>query len=56
MTDKDYKSMLEEYKKGGKFTEFVNKAIRGKDITVEQQCLKEICFEYYKSVTVGCNK
>ena len=50
MTPKDYKAMLEEYKKSGKFTEFVNKAIKSEEDSVESVCMDESTFEFFNKV------
>ena len=51
-----YNKMLEEYRKGGKFSDFVNKAMQSYGTTLQQELRKVITYEYYKSVTEGCNK
>lgn len=56
MTDKDYNEMYNEYIKGGKFADYVNKSAKTYDISVTDVLNKAITWEYYKSMTVGCNK
>lgn len=51
-----YNKMFEEYRKGGKFSDFVNKAMRSYGTTLQQELRKVITYEYYKSVTTGCNQ
>ena len=48
--------MREEYEKGGKFAEFVDKGVAAYGGTPEDEYQKEIVKEYYKSVTEGVNK
>lgn len=56
MTVKDYNEMFNEYIKGGKFADYVNKSVKTYDISVTDVLNKAITWEYYKSVTEGCNK
>lgn len=48
--------MLKEYIKGGKFTDYVDKACDMYGDTVEEECAKATVQEYYISVTKGVNK
>ena len=48
--------MFYEYDKGGKFKDFIDKACQSDGLSVEDECQKAIVYEYYLSVTTGCNK
>ena len=49
--------MIEEYKKGGAFKEYVDKAVKKNNSTPEIECEKIIVKEYYKSlIKGGCNE
>ena len=50
------KEMLKEYEKGGKFKDYVDKACFAYFDTVLDELQKATVWEYYKSVTTGCNK
>lgn len=56
MDDKLYCQMQDEYVKGGKFTDYVNKACRTYGDSVDDELKKAIVQEYYRSVTEGVNK
>lgn len=57
ITDNQTKEMLNEYAKCGKFKDFVDKACKMYNTSVEQECSKVTVYEYYKSVLPdGCNK
>ena len=53
-----YNQMLEEYRKDGKFTDYVKKNMAAYKTTKEDELRKIITWHYYKSVTDkdGCNK
>ena len=51
-----YNQMIEEYKKGGKFKDYIDKACQTYGDSVENECRKAIVKEYYISVTKGENK
>lgn len=51
-----YNKMLEEYKKDGKFSDYVRSCMRNYGTTVREELHKQITWEYYKSVTEGVNK
>lgn len=53
-----YNKMLEEFRKGGKFADFVSKAMESYGTTLQAELRKVITWEYYKSVTDkdGCNR
>ena len=51
-----YNKMLEEYKKDGKFSDYVRGCMRNYGTTVREELHKQITWEYYKSVTEGVNK
>ena len=57
MTNIQIEVMREEYKKGGKFKDFVDKSCKVYETTVEEAFEKVIMWEYYLSVsnTKGCN-
>ena len=49
--------MIEEYKKGGAFKEYVDKAVHKNNSTPEIECGKIIVKEYYKGLQKGgCNE
>ena len=48
--------MIREYIRGGKFTDYVDKACDMYGDTVEEECAKATVQEYYKSVKEGVNK
>lgn len=58
ITDEQTNEMIDEYVKGGKFAQFVNKSCQAYHTSVFQECQKVTVYEYYKSVTSnnGCNK
>lgn len=56
MTQDQLDKMLKEYEKGGKFTDFVNKASEMYGTTIGEELEKATVYEYYKSVTEGVNK
>jgi len=56
VTEEQTKDMIDEYVKGGKFAEFVDKSCASYRTTVLQECQKVTVYEYYKSVTNGVNK
>lgn len=56
MSEDQLTKMLKEYEKGGKFTDFVNKASKMYGTTVSQELAKATVYEYYESVVSGCNK
>ena len=56
ITAEQENQMIDEYDKGGKFKEFVDKACASSGLTPREECRKIIVWEYYKSVTEGCNK
>ena len=53
-----YNQMLEEFKKDGKFAEYVRKCSHAYGTSVREELHKTITWEYYKSVVDkdGCNK
>ena len=51
-----YNKMLEEYRKGRKFADYVNKCMAAYGTTLTEELRKTITWEYYKSVAEGCNK
>ena len=51
-----YNKMLEEYQKGRKFADYVNKCMVTYGTTLQAELRKVITWEYYKSVVEGCNK
>ena len=51
-----YNKMLEEYRKGRKFADYVNKCMSNYETTLTEELRKVITWEYYKSVVDGCNK
>ena len=57
MTEEQLRQMNQEYDKGGKFKEFVDRACKIYKTTKEQEMQKLIVYEYYKSVLPdGCNR
>lgn len=56
VTEEQIKTMVDEYVKGEKFSEFVDKSCYAYHTTVLQECAKATVWEYYLSVTKGCNK
>ena len=56
VTEEQTKAMVDEYVKGGKFAHFVDKSCYSYHTTVLQECQKATVYEYYKSVTSGCNR
>ena len=56
ITTEQTQAMLEEYKKGGKFKDYVDKGCEAYGDSVESECQKTTVYEYYKSVTTGCNQ
>lgn len=53
-----YNQMLEEYRRDGKFTDYVRSCMTANDSTLQMELRKAITWEYYKSVTDkdGCNR
>ena len=51
-----YNKMLEEYRKGGKFADYVTKCMNTYGTTLSEELRKLITWEYYKSVVEGVNK
>ena len=51
-----YNKMLEEYRKDGKFADYVRKCMTCYGTTLQEELQKTITFEYFKSVTEGVNK
>lgn len=51
-----YNKMLEEFRKGGKFCDYVARCMSNYGTTLSMELRKVITWEYYKSVTEGCNK
>jgi len=53
-----FEQMMNEYKKGGKFKDYVDKGCEAYGDSVEDECRKETVYQYYKSVTDknGCNR
>lgn len=56
VTDEQIKQMMDEYNKGGKFKEFLDKACASSGLAPREEARKIIVFEYFKSVVDGCNK
>lgn len=52
-----YNKMLEEYRRGGKFNEYVNKCMQTYGTNLQEELRKTITWEYFKSVSdaKGCN-
>ena len=51
-----YNKMLEEYRKDGKFSEYVRRCMHTYGTKLTEELRKTITWEYYKSVVEGCNK
>lgn len=53
-----YNDMLLEYRKGRKFSDYVNSCMKSYGTTLKEELHKAITWEYYKSVTDkdGCNR
>lgn len=51
-----YNKMLEEYRRDGKFAEYVKKCMQTYGTTLQDELHKVITWEYYKSVVEGCNR
>lgn len=53
-----YNKMLEEYRKGGKFKDYVSGCMTNYGTNLQEELRKVITWEYYKSVVDknGCNK
>ena len=51
-----YNKMLEEFRKEGKFHDYVTKCMSTYGTTLQAELRKVITWEYYKSVVDGCNK
>ena len=53
-----YNQMLEEYRKDGKFAEYVQKCMRTYGTNLREELHKTITWEYFKSVVDknGCNR
>ena len=51
-----YNKMLEEYRKGRKFNEYVKHCMESCGTNLQEELRKAITWEYYKSVVDGCNK
>ena len=53
-----YNRMLEEYRKDGKFSDYVKNCMRNYGTNLREELHKVITWEYYKSVTDkdGCNR
>lgn len=56
ITAEQENQMIDEYVKGGKFSEFLDKACFASGLSPREECRKLIVWEYYKSVVNGCNK
>jgi len=56
ITAEQENQMIDEYVKGGKFSEFLDKACASSGLTPREECRKVTVYEYYKSVVDGCNK
>ena len=52
----DINEMIKEYIRGGKFTDYIDKACDMYGDTVEEECKKATVQEYYKSIKDGVNK
>ena len=51
-----YNKMYEEYKKDGKFADYVRRCMRTYGTNLREELHKQITWEYYLSVTEGVNK
>ena len=51
-----YNKMLEEYRRSGKFAEYVKRCMGSYGTNLQEELHKTITWEYFKSVTDGCNK
>lgn len=51
-----YNKMLEEYRKGRKFADYVNRCMSNYGTTLTEELRKTITWEYFKSVVEGVNK
>jgi len=51
-----HNQMLEEYRKGRKFADYVNRCMSNYGTNLSEELHKVITWEYYKSVVDGCNK
>ena len=51
-----YNQMYEEFKKDGKFADYVRNCMRTYGTSLREELHKAITWEYYKSVVDGCNK
>lgn len=56
ITAEQENQMIDEYVKGGKFSEFLDKACASSGLSPREEARKIIVFEYFKSVVDGCNK
>ena len=56
LTNEQVMAMLNEYKKGGKFKDYVDKGCSAYKSAPESECRKVTVWEYYKSVVNGVNK
>lgn len=56
ITNEQAMLMLEEYEKGGKFKEYVDKGCSAYNSNPEKECNKTTVWEYYQSVVNGVNK
>jgi len=48
--------MLEEYRKDGSFTEYVQKCMKTYGTTLREELHKQITWEYYRAIEQGVNK
>jgi len=51
-----YNKMLEEYRKDGSFTEYVQKCMKTYGTTLREELHKQITWEYYRAIEQGVNK
>ena len=51
-----YNKMFEEYRKDGKFCDYVTNCMATYGTTLQAELRKAITWEYFKSVTEGVNK
>ena len=51
-----YNKMLEEYRKDGKFADYVKRCMDNYGTTLNEELHKVITWEYFKSVMIGCNR